>query len=118
MEYNWADGAGGVKTLTFHHRAQACLSEEDGVYLMGVHFDGAQKPVQSAGQLVVSSLYEVEILDSVRVRHLLHDVPRPGFLKRRQRPRGDCIRHRQHGGRGGALRSRGGALMLANFCVL
>lgn len=57
VEYKRADGAGGVKTLT--STIVPKFSEEDGVYLMGVHFDGVPKPVQSAGQLVVSSLYEV-----------------------------------------------------------
>lgn len=57
VEYKRADGTGGVKTLT--STIVPKFSEEDGVYLMGVHFDGAPKPVQSAGQLVVSSLYEV-----------------------------------------------------------
>ncbi len=57
VEYKRADGAGGVKTLA--STIVPKFSGEGGIYLMGVNFDGVPKPVQSAGQLVVSSLYEV-----------------------------------------------------------
>ncbi len=58
VEYKRADGSGGVES-----RSTVIVpkySEEDGMYLIGVRFDGASKPVSSAGQLMVQSVYEVK----------------------------------------------------------